>query len=284
MSRLMMKLLAGVMALMLAALGLAMLPAVRRQAQQRRDARAVDEYQRTVDVMDSLESGTWLAQARRYNEEALADVRLADALAPGAMLATDAAYESLLDPCGNGVMAVLEIPKLGAAMPVYHGTDISTLETGAIHLPGTGLPVSGDGAACALVAENGTKAARLFAELDRLLPGDCFTLRVMQETLAFQVERTGVVDAAELPEVSLEDDMCALITRARGEDADRLLVLARRIPLRNVPLWDDTWMLPNWTTRLVFAAPVLLAGLMLLAIMETIRRGIALVRLKRKKL
>ena len=51
-----------------------------------------------------------------------------------------------------------------------------------------------------------------------------------------------------------------------------------------MPLWDDTWMVPNWTARLVFAAPVLLAGLVLLAVVETIRRGIAQMRLKRKKL
>lgn len=277
------KLAVAVALMVLAALGLALLPGARRQAQLRRDARAVDAYRQAVDAMDSLESGTQLAQVRQYNE-ALGAVRLADAFAPDADIAPDAEYENLLNPCGNGVMAVLEIPKLGATLPVYHGVDAAAMERTVGHVPGAGLPSGGDGAACVLVAERGTSAARLFEDLDRLIPGDCFTLQAMRETLAYQVERTAVVDAGELKDVALDGDMCALMTRVPGDDSQRLLVLARRLPLRAVPLQDDTRPVPEGTARLVYAIPALLAGLALLAVAETLRRAIARHRLKRMKL
>lgn len=280
MKRLFLKLLAALMALALAALGLALLPAARRQAQLRRDARAVAAYRRAVEAMDPLESGTQLARARSYNAT-LSGVRLADPFAPDANRTEDAACAELLDPCGDGVMAVLEIPKLGAALPVRRGASAAALETGVCHVPGTGLP-TGDGAACVLAAEDGTKAARLFEDLDRLISGDCFYIRTLRETLAFQVERTVAVDAAGLPRASLEGDVCVLMTRAPGDQ--RLLALARRIPLRAVPLRDDTRLTPDWTARLLFAAPTLLAGLALLAAVETIRRAAARRRLKRMKL
>ena len=283
MKHLFLKLLAALMALALAALGLALLPASRRQAQLRRDARAIDAYRRAVEAMDPLESGTLLAQARQYNA-ALGEVRLADAFAPGAADAADADYGQLLDPCGNGVLAELEIPKLGASLPVYHGVSADTLQTGVGHLPGTGLPVSGDGAACVLAAEGGTKAARLFSGLDRLLPGDCFYIRVLRETLAFQVERVTALEAGDLPAQALEADACALMTRAPGGGAQRLLVLGRRVSRGAVPLRDDTRLVPDWTARLLFAVPALLAGLLLLGAAESIRRAAARRKLKRMKL
>ncbi|MBR4441647.1 MAG: sortase, partial [Clostridia bacterium] len=210
-------------------------------------------------------------------------VRLADAFAPQANAAADAEYAAQLDPCGNGAMAVLEIPKLGASLPVYHGVSEAVLEKNVGHLPGTGLPVSG-GAACVLAAENGTSAARLFSGLDRLIPGDCFYIRTLRETLVYQVEQAVETDADDLPDAALDADVCALMTRSAEGGSRRLVVLGRRIPLRAAPLQDDTRLTPDWTARLIFAAPALLAGLILLAAVETIRRAVERRRLKRIKL
>ena len=64
----------------------------------------------------------------------------------------------------------------------------------------------------------------------------------------------------------------------------RLLVRARRVAKRSVPLDDDTQTLPGWAATLIFAAPLALAGLLLIALVELLRRLACRQRIRRMKL
>ena len=108
----------GLLALVLvvAGLALALAPVIGSQYRLARDAKAVSEYRRAVDELDTLACGTRLAQARQVNE-GLADVAPPDAFEAGFAWGDDAGAEPL-DVTGSGVIAVLEIPKLGVTLPV----------------------------------------------------------------------------------------------------------------------------------------------------------------------
>lgn len=273
-----------VFALVAGIVALALTPAAVNQYRLWRDARSIGDYRRAVNALDTLARGTLLAEARRYNE-GLEEIALRDAFAQTAY-AEDAGAD-ILDVSGSGVIAVLEIPKLGMTLPVYRGVSQRALARGAVHLEGTSLPVGGEGTHCVLAGQGGGRFAGLFDGLDRLIPGDCFYVQALQDTLIYEVAQIDAVapEALEAQPIDGEADLCTLMT-AITQDGDerRLLVRARRIGRQETPLEDDTQVLPGWAARLIFAAPVALAGLILLALVEGLRRAVGRRRLKRMRL
>ena len=272
-------------ALVLCALA-ALTPTALRQYRIWHGARSADGYRAAADALDTLECGRMLAGAQAYNA-ALPRSALSDPFSGAGAEQADAEYLSQLDLCGNGVMAVLELPKLGETLPVYHGAGIGALETGAGHLAGTSLPVGGEGALCALAARRGGLVAGPFAGLDRLIPGDCFYIRTLQDRLAYEVRQVLTLAPEELAGWSGGEyaDACVLITTAPyGADTHRLVVCGARVARRAAQLQDDTQALPGWAARLVFTAPVAAAGLILLTLVEAVRRAVRRHRLKRVRL
>ena len=80
-------------------------------------------------------------------------------------------------------------------------------------------------------------------------------------------------------------DECLLMTTTPyREDTQRLLVRATRVSRRATPLADDSRALPEWESRLIFAAPVAAAGLLLLALLDRLARALRRRRIKRMKL
>lgn len=274
----------GLLALVLvvAGLALALAPVIGSQYRLARDAKAVSEYRRAVDELDTLACGTRLAQAQHANAE-LRQIALADAFDADYAWGEDAGAE-VLDVTGSGVIAVLEIPKLGVRLPVYRGFSQNALARGVVHLEGTSLPVGGEGAQCVLAGQGSGRFAALLDGLDRLIAGDCFYLQTLQDTLVYEVELAETLAPSDLAPVPVDGaaDACLLLT-APSEDA-RLLVRARRVGRRQTPLVDDTQLLPVWAARLIFAAPMVLAGLIALLLIEGLRRAVGRRRVKRMKL
>ena len=66
-----------------------------------------------------------------------------------------AAYESLLDVSGLGVMGYIEIPGIDCSLPIYHGTEESVLQVAVGHLEWSSLPVGGEGTHCVLSGHRG---------------------------------------------------------------------------------------------------------------------------------
>lgn len=282
MKRLLLGLLA--FALVAAVLIFVVAPQAGNQYRLWRDASAVRAYRDAVSALDTLDCGTRLGQADDYNR-GLREIALRDVFSQTPDAGNEAAEP--LDVSGSGVIAVLEIPKLGTTLPVYRGLSKAALARGAVHLEGTSLPVGGEGTHCVLVGQGGAKLQSWFDGLDRLMPGDCFYIQALQDTLVYQVEQVQFVapEALEPLPVDAESDLCTLITaRERDGEDRRLLVRARRIGRRDALLEDDTQLLPGWAARLLFAAPVALAGLILLALIERLRRALARWRLRRMKL
>ena len=52
-------------------------------------------------------------------------------------------YKNLLNISGNGIMGYIEIPAIGVALPIYHGTEDTVLQIAIGHIEGSSLPVGG---------------------------------------------------------------------------------------------------------------------------------------------
>ncbi len=272
-------------ALVIGAIALALVPAAGNQYRLWREAKAVGDYRDAASALDMLTCGELLAEARQANA-ALGEIALRDPW-DGAGAGGEDAGTALLDIAGSGVISVLEIPKLGLILPVYRGQSPEQLEKSVIHLEGSSLPVGGSGAHCVLAGLADGRLSSPMDGLERLMQGDLFTLKTLRDTLTYEVEVLELLapDALAPVPVDGEADACTLMTAVTqdGEDV-RLLVRAHRVQRRAIPLEDDTQVLPGWAARMIFAAPLVLAGLLLLALVEGLRRLVGRRKVKRLKL
>ena len=268
-------------ALVLCVLAGVLTPVGVRQYRLWRDAQIADAYLQAAAQADGEAK---LRRARRYNR-ALGKAVLWDPFAGETAARKDS---PVLDVAGNGVMAVLEIPKLAATLPVYAGSGQAVLGAGVGHLEGTGLPVGGgDGSLCVLLAQRGRWFAGPFAGLERLIPGDCFYIRSLSDTLTYEVTQVTTVlpEALAAQDAADGSDECILMTTTPyGSDSHRLLVRGRCVPRRSAALQDDSQALPGWPTRLVFAAPVFAVCLALTLLVESVRRAARRWQAKRRRL
>ena len=140
-------------------------------------------------------------------------------------------YEQIMD-FGNGIMGVITIPKLGTELSIYHGVSETVLRKGVGHLPGSALPIGGEGSHSILTGHTGLPGAELFTGLTELAPGDQFCIRVLGQTLTYEVDRITVVLPHEVDALGPVPgrDYCTLVTcTPYGINSHRLLVRGERV-------------------------------------------------------
>ena len=141
-------------------------------------------------------------------------------------------YYSLLDLSGTGIMGYIEIPTIEVSLPIYHGTSDGVLQIAAGHLEWTSLPVGGEGTHCVLSGHRGLPSAKLFTNLDKLVEGDVFMLRVLNEVLTYEVDQILIVEPenTDALQIARGKDYCTLITcTPYGINTHRMLVRGHRI-------------------------------------------------------
>ena len=253
--------------------GMLLYPTVSDQYNKYQNARRIADYYRVADAMDPDAYREVLAACEAYNRS-IAGVDLTDAFSGegGGMEQSDV-YWSLLNPGGDGVMGVIEIPKIGVRLPICHTTAEEGLANGVGHMEGTSLPVGGESTHCALAGHRGLPSARLFTDLDLLAEGDLFYISALNETLVYQVDQILVVEPYQMEALALEPgaDLVTLVTcTPYGVNTQRLLVRGRRAKLADISQLlateDGVAELPLWQCALAVAAPVLLVLLLLAAL------------------
>lgn len=142
------------------------------------------------------------------------------------------AYDALLDISGTGVMGYIEIPTVNISLPVYHGTEDAVLQIAVGHLEWSSLPVGGEDTHCVLSGHRGLPSAKLFTNLDKLVVGDKFVMRVLDEVLTYEVDQILIVEPTDVSTLIIEagKDLCTLVTcTPYGINSHRLLVRGHRI-------------------------------------------------------
>ena len=188
---------------------------------------AIADYTEAVADLDDKTYETLWAQAQAYNKK-LAKQGTGYALTE----AQKAEYENMLDVSGLGVMGYVEIPSIKCSLPIYHGTEESALQIAVGHIEWSSLPVGGKSTHCVLSGHRGLPSAKLFTNLDQLKEGDTFLLRVLDETLTYEVDQIRIVLPNEMEDLQIipGKDLCTLVTcTPYGINTHRLLVRGHRI-------------------------------------------------------
>jgi sortase A len=129
------------------------------------------------------------------------------------------------------MMGFIEIPKIKVRLPIYHGTADETLKMGVGHIEGTSFPVGGPKTHAVLTGHSGLTYARLFTELVELNKGDIFLVRVLDQTLAYEIDQIKVVEPTDTTDLGLypNEDYVTLVTcTPYGINSHRLLVRGQR--------------------------------------------------------
>ncbi|MGM9639653.1 MAG: class C sortase, partial [Butyricicoccaceae bacterium] len=150
-------------------------------------------------------------------------------------------------------------------LPIYHGTDEAVLQIAVGHLEWSSLPVGGESTHCVLSGHRGLPSARLFTDLDKLVEGDIFLLRVLDEVLTYEVDQIRIVEPQEVDDLDITagEDLCTLVTcTPYGINTHRLLVRGHRVENRadaaGVRVTADAILLDPLLTAPLAAVPMVL--------------------------
>lgn len=213
--------------------GILFYPTISSQWNKYRDSKLISDYEKTVDAYTEDQYGEVLKEAQEYNGQHLINYIMDafDEKTEDYILTHP--YDTLLNPLGDLVMGYIEIPKIDLRLPIYHGIGKNALEKGAGHIEGTSLPIGGPGTHAVLSAHRGLPGRKLFTDLDLIKVHDQFYLKVLNETLAYEVDQILTVLPSETGalEIVPGEDYVTLVTcTPYGVNTSRLLIRGHRVP------------------------------------------------------
>ena len=210
------------------------------------------QYTEAIKQMDTSALDAARAAASAYNETLLT---VPDKpFTKDALIKASESYDALLNVREDGIMGYVEIPAIGVNLPIYHGTEESTLDRGVGHLLGSSLPVGGFGTHCVLTGHSGLAGQKMFSDLNLLKEGDIFFLRVLGQTLAYKVVEIYTVLPEDTGKLTIDTgrDLCTLVTcTPYGVNSHRLLLRGERTEYEEAvsviedaeftPVEESTW-------------------------------------------
>ena len=229
----------------LAGLSLLLYPFVANQWNNHRQKQLIGNYESVIsdkEAAGNIDYAAEMKKAEAYNDALLPSI-LPDSFAVAdASTETDSSYEDSLNIAGDGMMGIVEIPKIAIKLPIYHGTGDEVLQKAAGHLEGSSLPIGGESTHAVISAHRGLPSASLFTDLDQLEIGDHFLIHVLDETLCYEVDQILVVDPEDTSALAVEDgeDLVTLLTcTPYGVNTQRLMVRGHRVPYEEQSVADE---------------------------------------------
>ena len=229
----------------LAGLSLLLYPLVANQWNNHRQKQLISNYESVVadkEAAGNIDYAAEMKKAEAYNDALLPSI-LPDSFAVAeAQTEADSSYENSLNIAGDGMMGIVEIPKIDIKLPIYHGTSDEVLQKAAGHLEGSSLPIGGENTHAVISAHRGLPSASLFTDLDQLEIGDHFLIHVLDETLCYEVDQILVVDPEDTSALAVEDgeDLMTLLTcTPYGVNTQRLMVRGHRVPYEGQTVADE---------------------------------------------
>ena len=226
--------------ILLGGIGALAYPAVSQWWNARGQSEVVADYAGEISGLDDADRDAELQRAREHNQTLTDAAALTDPFSSEGSVSDD--YNTLLWATQEGVMAYVEIPKIGVMLPIYHSVSRDVLYKGVGHLPETSLPVGGESTHCVLAGHSGMNHARLFTDLPKLEIGDEFHIHVYDEKLTYTVDQIKPVIPTDTRDLTIAEgkDYVTLITCVPvGVNSHRLLVRGirtftseQRFPLR----------------------------------------------------
>ncbi|MEG1331882.1 MAG: class C sortase [Eubacterium sp.] len=193
-----------------------------------KQGRVIQDYQISIEEMNAQRMNVEYQKAAAYNEK----LSNQSASNPFSEETEDITIDYLSSLNSDGIMGVIEIPKINVKLPIYHGTSEAVLQRGVGHLKSTSLPVGGTGTHAVLTGHRGYAGAKLFTNLDQLVIGDCFYLHVLDKILIYEIDQVLVVTPDQTEALKLEegqDEVTLLTCTPYGINSHRLLIRGKRV-------------------------------------------------------
>lgn len=219
-------------------------------------ATEISGYVETVQNLAPSDKKALLDQARQFNKELpsgpLRDPYSLNDKGEQTIIGSGSdAYKKMLAVGPGGMMARISIPSIQADLPIFHGTDETTLSKGIGHLFGSALPVGGESTHSVLTGHSGFVSATLFDHLDQVAKDDTFSITTLDETIYYKVDQilTVLPDHTDaLRKVEGKDYITLITCTPRGINSHRLLVRAERTDPPATTTNDGPQALPSTTT------------------------------------
>lgn len=199
---------------------------------RRNQIQVINDYTEDIKEIDTKQIAKELELANAYNRKLNQTIVLTDSFDPSAIDMADDVYYDILNYTDDGVMAYINIPKIDVNLPIYHGTDSEHMLKGVGHLVGTSFPVGGIDTHAVLSAHSGLSTAELFTNLADLKKDDLFYIHVLDDVLAYEVDKINVVKPNETNDLKIVpgQDYVTLVTcTPYGINSHRLLVRGHRV-------------------------------------------------------
>lgn len=261
---------------LLVAFAVLLYPTYSSYLNEKHSSKVVSNYDEESVKLSKADKEKMLEDARAYNQEMLGNIDLIDPFSQ-TNIEIDERYESLLNVDGSGMMGYIRIPKINVELPIYHGTSESVLQAGVGHFWGTSLPVGGESTHTVLTGHRGLPTKTLFTNMDKMEVGDIFYIKVLDETLAYEVDQilTVLPEDTEALSIVPGEDYATLVTCTPfAINTHRLLVRGHRIPYEEANQKEPD---ENIKPELSFTAKVLIVTIivifigLILAIIYSIR-------------
>lgn len=146
-------------------------------------------------------------------------------------------------------------------------------------MQGTSLPVGGKSTHSVLAAHRGIPTKTLFTNIDKVKTGDIFYIKVLNETLAYQVDQIQTVLPEETDSLAIEpgEDYITLVTcTPYGVNTHRLLVRGTRVPYEDANKIEPDGKirpeLPFTSKVLIIAVLAILIGILSIIISSKTRK------------
>ena len=238
--------------LFVVSLGVILYPLIANYLSEKNRSLIETQYTEAIEQMDTSALDEARAEAEEYNKTL---VTIPDKpYTKDALIKAAESYDTLLNVREDGLMGYVEIPAIGVNLPIYHGTEESTLDRGVGHLLGSSLPVGGLGTHCVLTGHSGLAGQKMFSDLNLLKEGDLFFLRVLGQTLAYKVVEIYTVLPEDTGKLTIDAgrDLCTLVTcTPYGVNSHRLLLRGERTEYEEAisiiedaeftPVEESTW-------------------------------------------
>ena len=273
--------------IVLIGIGVLVYPSLSQFLTEQNASRAVTSYDNTVEKTEQARLDALLDEAREYNKLLASSTgyQKPPVDADGDPISLDS-YQQMLNLNGGGMMGYITIPKLNITACIYHGTEESVLQVAIGHLQNTSLPVGGETSHAVLSGHRGLPTADLFTDLDQLIEGDVFYIKVLDHTLCYTVDQLLTVLPDETEELRIQEgkDYVTLVTcTPYGVNSHRLLVRGVRTPFDDseaIPVYEVVDMSSFWSRlpaqyrHMLYGAAAIVAFLIIYWIVILIRKKI----------
>ena len=238
--------------LFVVSLGVILYPLIANYLSEKNRSLIETQYIEAIEQMDTSALDEARAEAEEYNKTLVTIPE--KPFTKDALIKAAESYDTLLNVREDGLMGYVEIPAIGVNLPIYHGTEESTLDRGVGHLLGSSLPVGGAATHCVLTGHSGLAGQKMFSDLNLLKESDIFFLRVLGQTLAYKVVEIYTVLPEDTGKLTIDAgrDLCTLVTcTPYGVNSHRLLLRGERTEYEEAvsviedaeftPVEESTW-------------------------------------------